>query len=340
MMPEKRTPQSAHLRQIPGASVADDEFNRARQRAFMQDVLASLRNKPVDLLPFEEVRKTLHLGSQTYRGLHDVPLEQIVGSVARYHDFSRAFMPRRDTLRQRWQRVRKLQGKLKPIDLYQVGDAYFVVDGNHRVSVARQANAPTIQAHVWEYETRVPVESNDSLNDILTRHEYLEFLEQSRLDVNRPNQRIIFTVPGRYRQLGEEIARHRHWLDGQHIYSVSFEEAAADWFDNVYVSMIKVIQEKNMLAEFPGRTEADLVAYILRYRDELRQQWLQAFPAPSPNLMDDEPDKENTATGAQQIAREFVIRARHNWFRRLVAWFKRHVLRWQVLDQSSLKEDS
>jgi hypothetical protein len=306
----------------------------------MQDVLASLRNMPVDLLPFEEVRKKLHLGGQTYRGLQDVHLEQIVGSVARYHDFSRAFMPRRDALRQRWQRARKLQGKLKPIDLYQVGDVYFVVDGNHRVSVARQAKAPTIQAHVWEYATRVPVESNDNLNDILTRHEYLEFLEQSRLDVNRPQQRIVFTVPGRYRQLGEEISRHRHWLDGQHVYSVSFEEAAADWFDRVYVPMVKVIKEKKMLAEFPGRTEADMVAYILRYRDELRRQWLQAFPAPSPNLMDDESDQESTATSSQQIAQEFVDKARYNWLRRLVSWVRRRILRWQVLDQSSIEDNS
>lgn len=339
MKPEKRTPLSAQMGQIPGAA-ADDEFNRARQRAFMQDVLASLRNMPVDLLPFEEVRKTLSLGSQTYRGLQDVPLEQIVGSVARYHDFSRAFMPRRDALRQRWQRVRKLQGQLKPIDLYKVDDAYFVVDGNHRVSVARQAKAPTIQAHVWEYETRVPVESNDTLNDILIRQEYLEFLEQSQLDVNRPHQRIVFTVPGRYRQLGEEISRHRHWLDGQHVYSVSFEEAAADWYDHVYLPMLKVIQEKKMLAEFPGRTEADLVAYIFRYRDELRRQWLQAFPAPAPNLMDDEPGQEDAATSARQIAHEFVARARHNWLRRFVAWVRRRVLRWQVLDHGPVEDKS
>jgi hypothetical protein len=178
------------------------------------------------------------------------------------------------------------------------------------------------------------------LNDILTRHEYLEFLEQSRLDVNRPQQRIVFTVPGRYRQLGEEISRHRHWLDGQHVYSVSFEEAAADWFDRVYVPMVKVIKEKKMLAEFPGRTEADMVAYILRYRDELRRQWLQAFPAPSPNLMDDESDQESTATSSQQIAQEFVDKARYNWLRRLVSWVRRRILRWQVLDQSSIEDNS
>lgn len=330
----------ANLEQLPGDSVADDVFNRAWRRAFIQDILSSLRNQPANLLPFEEVRQKLHLSSQSYRGVQNVPVAQIVGSVARYHDFSRAFMPRRESLRQRWQRVLKLQGRLPPIDLYKVGDVYFVVDGNHRVSVARQAGASTIEAHVWEYVTRVPVESNDDLNDILIRQEYLEFLEQCHLDVNRPEQRIIFTVPGRYRELGREIARHRQWLDSQHIYTVSFEEAATDWFDTVYMPMVKVIHEQNMLAEFPGRTEADLAAYILRYRDELHQQWAQPSPGPALSLVDDRPGEEPALTNEpdvrpEQVAQEFVEQARHNWWARLIAWIKRRILRWQILDKRS-----
>lgn len=323
----------------PGPSVADREFDRARRAGFIQDILAPVRNQPADLLPFEEVRSRLHLSSQTYKGLQEVSLDQIVGSVARYHDFSRAFRPRRESLRRRWQRARKLHGRLPPIDLYQVGDAYFVVDGNHRVSVARQAAWPTIAAHVWEYETRVPVESNDNLSDILTRQEYLEFLEQSQLDVNRPEQRIIFTVPGRYHQLGEEIAQHRLWLDRQHTYHVSFEEAAADWFDDVYMPMVKVIREQNMLAGFPGRTEADLVAYILRHRDELRQHWAQTPPRPAPSLADvagnNLASEQEPAPHPEQVAQQFVKRARRNWWGRLVAWFKRRILRWQILNKGS-----
>jgi hypothetical protein len=327
----------ANLGQMPGSSFADDEFNRARRRAFIQDILAPLRNEPADLLPFEEVRKKLRLGSQTYRGLQDVPLDQIVGSVARYHDFSRAFRPRRESLRSRWQRALKLQGRFPPIDVYKVGDVYFVVDGNHRVSVARQAGAATIQAHVWEYKTRVPVESNDDLNDIWIRQEYLEFLQQTHLDVNRPEQRIVFTVPGRYRQLGEEIARHRQWLDGQHIYTVSFEEAAADWFDAVYMPMLKIIHEKNVLAAFPGRTAADLAAYILRYRDELRQQWDQAPATPAVSLVDAKsPDQPRSHP--EQVAQKFAEKARQDRWTRLVAWIKRRILRWEILDRDSKKD--
>jgi hypothetical protein len=324
----------------PGKSVDDYTFDRARRGAFIQDILAPLRNQPAHLLPFEEVRNSLHLDCQNYLGLLDVPLDKIVGSVGRYHDFSRAFRPRRESLRQRWQRTLHLRGRLPPVDLYKVGDVYFVVDGNHRVSVARQAGALTITAHVWEYETRVPVESNDDLNDVFVRKEYLEFLRQTQLDINRPEQRIVFTVPGRYSQLGTEIARHRGWMDRQHVYTVSFEEAAVDWFDAIYLPMAEIIRERNMLGEFPGRTEADLVAYILRYRDELHREWIDSPPTPEPDLMDvTHPDKRRETEQPHQLsehaAKEFVAKAHQDWWGRFIAWVKRRILRWEILDGSS-----
>jgi hypothetical protein len=329
---------TSNLAQTGQQSRAEYEFERAHRAAFVQGILAPLRNQPADLLPFEQVRERLRLSSQTYRGLQEVPLSQIVGSVARYHDFSRAFQPRHESLRERWQRVMELQGSLPPVELYKVGEVYFVVDGNHRVSVARQANASTIRAHVWEYQTRVPVESNDNLNDILIRQEYLEFLEQSHLDVSRPNQRIVFTVPGGYRRLGETIAQHREWLDRQHIYTVSFEEAAADWYDAVYMPMVCVIRDRKMLREFPGRTEADLVVYILRYRDELEQEWSGIAPAPAASLVDTDvtstvSEEEEARLRSRQAAQEFVQKARQSGWRRLVAWFKRKILKWEILDR-------
>jgi len=326
------------------SKVADEVFNRARRRAFVQDILAPLRNEPANLLPFEQVREKLRLGEQVDLGLQDVPLQQIIGSVARYQDFNRAFAPRRASLRPRWQRALRLQNQMPPIDLYKVGDVYFVLDGHHRVSVTRRAGKLTIAAHVWEYKTRVPVESNDHLYDILIRQEYLEFLEQSHLDINRPEQRIIFTMPGRYYQLGIEIARHREWMDVQHTYTVAFEEAAVDWFDNIYVPMVQVINEKNILAEFPGRTEADLVAFILRYRDTLYQQWLETPHATSwVDLVDKEPvqklaQRKTPVRRSEQVARDFVEQARHDRWGRFAGWFKRRVLHWEVLDRSTLKD--
>ncbi|GAH15384.1 unnamed protein product, partial [marine sediment metagenome] len=135
------------------------DFDRSRRKAFFQTILSLIKSKSIDLLPFEEVRKQLRLRNPQYRGLQEVPLDQIVGSVGRYRDFTRTFLPRSDGLRERWATVedRVKEGGLPPVELYKVGDAYFVRDGNHRVSVARAQNVSDIEAFIWEYPSLVPL---------------------------------------------------------------------------------------------------------------------------------------------------------------------------------------
>jgi len=122
------------------------DFDRARRKAFIQAVLNLIKKKSSDLLPFDEVRAQLRLRNPRYKGLQEVPLDQIVGSVGRYRDFTRTFLPRIADLRERWAAVedRVKEGGLPPVELYKVGEAYFVRDGNHRVSVARAQGVPEI----------------------------------------------------------------------------------------------------------------------------------------------------------------------------------------------------
>jgi hypothetical protein len=122
---------------------------------------------------------------------------------------------------------------------------------------------------------------------------------------------------------------------------VSYDEAAADWYDAVYTPMVEVIREQKVLKEFPGRTEADLVAYVLRYRDQLRQEWAAGPLAPEPGLMDAvASDVRDGTESPRKRAEEFVHRARHDWWGRLTAWFKRRVLGWEILDDRSKKDGS
>ena len=86
----------------------NDDWKKARRNAFVQDVLAAFTHRPADLLAFEEVRTKLQLSNVHYLGLQDVALDHIVGSVGRYHDFNRAFSPKRENLGERWRRVDRL----------------------------------------------------------------------------------------------------------------------------------------------------------------------------------------------------------------------------------------
>ena len=139
---------------------AIDDFSRARRRADLEEIMASLTGKSADLLSFEEVRKKVRGIRGNRRILKDVPLDSIVGSVGRYEDFTRDFLPRRDSDAERWARVERLakdEVGLPPVDLFQIGDAYFVNDGNHRVSVARQMGHSHIEAYVTHVHSRVPL---------------------------------------------------------------------------------------------------------------------------------------------------------------------------------------
>src|SRR3989304_4850017 len=106
----------------------------APRRAAIEEILARLRGTSADLLSFEEVRDKLGGVGQRPRGLQDIPLDSIVGSVGRYSEFTRSFLPRTDSDEQRWAAVRtggeSLAG-LPPIEVYKLGEAYFVQDGAH-----------------------------------------------------------------------------------------------------------------------------------------------------------------------------------------------------------------
>jgi hypothetical protein len=288
---------------------ATRDFQQATQRAFLEDTLALVRRhrQPSNLLPFEQVREKLQLGQKSYLGIAEIPLAQIVGSVGRYTDFTRTFMPRKAEIRQRWEQVDRLaeRGGWPPIEVYKVSDTYFVRDGNHRVSVARQLGMDTIEAKVWEYPTRVPLESDDDLDDILVRAEYLEFLEDTELDRLRPDQRIILTIPGGYWKLEDDIASYRYWQEWAEDCDLTWDETITGWYDNVYLPIVEKIRTEDVLGYFPGRTEADLVVWVLLHRDKLEI---------AQNFEDVMPD---------QAAEDFAKRTKSNPWRRLLGWLGR-----------------
>ena len=142
-----------------------DDFERAVNRATLHGLLASLVRRPKDLLPYHKARQGLVLEGESHRGVRAVPVNRIVGSTDRARDFDRAFRPRRREAAARWQSVARAhyEGReLPPIQLRQIGDAYFVVDGHHRVSVARSMGQQFIDAEVVEVRAR-PAATTSSL---------------------------------------------------------------------------------------------------------------------------------------------------------------------------------
>ena len=253
------------------------DFERAHNRAFMRKILALLlgRTEEKRLLSFAEVREKIGWGEESYIGMRTVPVHAIVGSVGRYRDFDREFLPVQRATRRRWQSIDQAYYQditLPPVQLYKVADVYFVTDGNHRVSVAKERGVAYIDAEVIECHPRVPLTPDITAEDLEAIGEYAGFLEWSKLDQLRPDQDLRFTIPGGYNQLREHISVHRYYLGLERQRPITRAEAVTSWYDNVYTPVAHLIGEDNILAAFPGRTEADLYLWIMDHLYFLKER--------------------------------------------------------------------
>ena len=282
------------------------DWQEARRDAFVQQVLTAFTRRPSDLLPFEEVRRKLRLYNVHYLGLQNVPLDQIIGSVGRYQDFSRTFFPRRSSLRERWRMVDRLVtrgGGLPPVELYKVGQAYFVRDGNHRVSVARQHGARSIEAYVWEYETRVPLDPDTNIDDLLCKAAHAGFLERTNMDRLCPERSIELTHPDGYEDLLYEIEAFQYSLSRIDEREVGLDEAVVLWQEMQYEPIVDIILERGILQGFPGRTEGDLYLWLRRNQEELELRYGHAV------MMDEAAQDLATRFGARRSPARQVRRA-------------------------------
>src|SRR5262245_41513390 len=191
------------------------DFQRARFKAFMNRAWATLSGQPTTLLSYDDIKEKLHIGGPIYRGMKTVRVDHIAGSLNRYHEFDRVFLPASDILAQRWQRVNRAfyqEVSLPPVVLYKVGQVYFVVDGHHRVSVAREQGQLEIEAEVRECATRVNITPDIKPEDLEILESKVHFFERSSIDHLRPHANIKLTIPDGFDRMLEHIAVHLYFM--------------------------------------------------------------------------------------------------------------------------------
>jgi len=248
------------------------DFSRARFKAFLNRAWSIVSGKPVSLLSYDDVKEKLHIGGPIYRGMRTVRTDQIAGSLNRYHEFDRAFLPTQDNLASRWQSINRAfyeDVSLPPVVLYKVGEVYFVVDGHHRVSVAREQGQEFIEADVRECATKVNITADIKMEDLEILHDKVHFLERTSLDRIHPGANIKLTIPDGFSRMLEHIAVHHYFMGLDLKRDISEEEAVGHWYDTVYQPIVKVIRKSNILKEFPGKTEGDLYLWVLDHQHYL-----------------------------------------------------------------------
>ncbi len=285
---------------------AREDFNKLRQKGLLSSLLGIiLPGEHQKLLSFYDIRELLGDQKQeTYLGLRVVPVSQIIGSESRYQDFTRSFLPKARHLQERWVSISTAAQKdiiLPPVQLFKVGDAYFVRDGNHRVSVARASGIEMIDAEVIEVASQVYLSPNMTHKEILSRvieHEKKMILKETRLANFIDTTHLVVTSPGSYSLLIQHILGHKHFMEqercqkqqtqpsewdpqrlGQHnpvlarldYTTVSFSEAARSWYENLFLPILQLIRREGLLAQFSNRTGADLYIWLISHWQYLKE---------------------------------------------------------------------
>ncbi|MCK6538551.1 MAG: hypothetical protein L6Q26_00725 [Anaerolineales bacterium] len=251
------------------------DFQHALFKAFLNRVRDSLSGRRTTLLSYDDIKEKLHIGGPLYRGVQTVRVDQIAGSLNRYHEFDRVFLPASDKLADRWQSVNRAfyqEVSLPPVVLYKVGQVYFVVDGHHRVSVARQQGQLYIEAEVRECATRVDITPDIKPEDLEILEDKVHFLERTSLDALIPEANIELTIPDGYDRMLEHIAVHRYFMGLDWKRDISEEEAIRHWYETVYMPIVNVIRETGILKEFPGKTEGDLYLWALDHQHYIAEE--------------------------------------------------------------------
>jgi hypothetical protein len=252
---------------------ASKRFQSARRKAFWASLLNLVRRRSPELLSFEKVQSALQAWERVEaREAEIIPLDQIVGSVGRYRDFTRAFLPKESVNEDRWRAVDAAMHSLKglpPIEVYQVGDIYFVKDGNHRVSVARANGLKDIEAYVTHVETPVKLTADLTPETLALKAAYADFLRSTHLDELRPDSELEVTEIYSYTVLLEHIAVHRYYMGLSEQREIEHDEAVQSWYDRVYLPVAAAIWASDILERFPKRTPADLYLWVCRHREDL-----------------------------------------------------------------------
>ena len=331
------------MSQDPHFQVAVHDFQSAHLRAKLQGVLARVTGKSNELLSYEEIASKLKLQGRSDKGIQMIPVDAIIGSVGRYTDFTRTFFPRRPEDQQRWARVKAISldpvsEGLPPIEVYKVSEVYFVLDGNHRVSIARQENWKTIQAHVIEIQTDIPLTPDVQPDELIVKAEYANFLAQTGFNRTREPIDLKLTIPGGYQKLLDEICTRRRQMDEEQHKQCSLQESAESWYREIYLPFAEAVRERGMMRWFPNRTITDLYVWMTEHREELEKDlgWSIRPEAAATAMIQNKSRRataEESKTGSWRKAR-LLNRYSENLFKDILVPIGRNPESWEALEQA------
>jgi hypothetical protein len=230
------------------------EFHRARLGAMRATIDDLIRDRPPSLLSSPA---QLRIHAQHYRGLKSAPIYQIIGRPARYDDLDRRLAPAHISAADH-----HAASAQTLIELYQVGETYFVKDGNRRVAEARARGQLFLLARVTECMIDGALDDPADMYAQLLHEEYRDFQAITELALLRPAQQSACTGLGGYAELLRQIEAFRAELAVWLGCPIERQVAVATWYDSLYLPIISALRRQHVLENLPGRCETDLYIWV------------------------------------------------------------------------------
>jgi len=252
------------------------DFEKAVNKSKLDRLVSLLRWENPGLLSLYDVTQLIKPEKETYLGLKPIKVNSIIGSEDRFHDFSRAFFPKKKMLKNRWtsiDRANRQSVLLPPISVYQVGNYYFVRDGNHRVSVAKMMGIEYIDAEIVKLDSKIELKkgmTKRALQKKVVEYERKRFINEYKKQCNLPMDRIKFSTPGLYPEMVQHILVHKYYMNLNITEEIPFSVAADDWYTEIYLPITEEIETQKLMSFFPGKTESDLYMYLVKHWDYMK----------------------------------------------------------------------
>lgn len=256
---------------------AESDFLRARRHQVLSGLAARLRNDAdvVQSLSFDEVVEALGRRAENYLGTKVIPLDAIVGSVDKVRDFDRRFRPTSARSRQRWERLARASRtgeEIPPIEVYQIGDYYFVRDGHHRVSVARSLGLDVIEARVTAIETFLAPVGIRARADLELKY-WRRLMLQRVPFTGEARAAVAVNSPFDYGVIAETVeawAARRMHAEGAYM---DKQTMAARWYAEEFRPVVDMIEDAGVRGEDERPAEAYLRVAGERYRLIRDHEW-------------------------------------------------------------------
>jgi hypothetical protein len=228
----------------------------------------------MSLLPFGEASRRLGAAARVYHGIQEILVDRIVGTVDRTDEFDRDFKPRRVLSRNRLAQLRRAaaDGPLPAIVVFEIGGAYFVEDGHHRVALAREQEAEFIDAEVTSLLTDYVIDPDVDVSRLIHTEEQRWLLQETGLGEARPDVSIQFTLVDGYTQLRDVIEAYGYRLMQACGELLPPAEIAGRWYDSVYLPGLEAVRRAGLPRLYASwhSTDADLFLWVYQLRRDLR----------------------------------------------------------------------